>query len=309
MTRSCRRLVAFPLANGQTILGSDGSASYGSTVTVPDMLWAGGTSFLAAGGGATFAGTVTVPDMLWAGGTSFLTAGGGATFAGTVTVPDMLWAGGTSFLTAGGGATFAGTVTVPDMLWAGGTSFLAAGGGATFAGTVTVPDMFFAGGSSFLTAAGGAHFADSISVSTLTIRGGADVAEPFDIGSEVGEAVPGMVVVIDPQENGRLQVSSEAYDARVAGVVSGAGGLDPGVVLTQQDSDGTPVALSGRVHVWVDADANGAVRSGDLLTTSNTAGHAMRASHPRKSRGAILGKAMTSLESGRGLVLALVALQ
>ena len=38
-------------------------------------------------------------------------------------------------------------------------------------------------------------------------------------------------------------------------------------------------------------------------------GHAMKVSDTAKAHGAILGKAMTTLEDGRGLVLVLVTLQ
>jgi hypothetical protein len=69
-----------------------------------------------------------------------------------------------------------------------------------------------------------------------------------------------------------------------------------------------PVALAGRVYVWADATA-GPIEPGDLLTTSDTAGHAMRATDRVRAGGAILGKAMTGIAEGQGLVLALIALQ
>ena len=48
---------------------------------------------------------------------------------------------------------------------------------------------------------------------------------------------------------------------------------------------------------------NGPIEPGDLLTTSNVPGHAMKVSDYERAQGAILGKAMSSLESGRGPVL------
>lgn len=160
----------------------------------------------------------------------------------------------------------------------------------------------------------------------LILRGGADIAEPFDVNSHEGaegrqqgeggrsksSVQPGMVVSIDPANPGELRVSSNAYDARVAGIISGAGGVNPGLTLQQDGTraDGEhPVALTGRVYVYVDADANGAIQPGDMLTTSITPGHAMKATDRDRSFGAIIGKAMTGLESGRGLVLVLVNLQ
>lgn len=146
------------------------------------------------------------------------------------------------------------------------------------------------------------------SVATLTIRGGADLAEPFDVSS--GQANQGSVMVIDSEHPGRLKVSVEAYDHRVAGVVSGAGGIQPGIRLHQEGAlDGNQnIALSGRVYALADA-SGGEIQPGDLLTTSSTPGHCMRVASPAKAQGAILGKAMTGLKTGRGLVLVLVTLE
>jgi len=66
--------------------------------------------------------------------------------------------------------------------------------------------------------------------------------------------------------------------------------------------------MTGRVYVWADA-SNGPITPGDLLTTSTTPGQAMKATDPSRSFGATIGKAMTGLEKGRGLVLVLVNLQ
>jgi hypothetical protein len=145
-------------------------------------------------------------------------------------------------------------------------------------------------------------------VATLTIRGGADLAEPFDVSG--GQVTKGSVMVIDPENPGRLKVSDQAYDRRVAGVVSGAGGVNPGISLHHEGVLGGSenIALSGRVYVLADA-ANGEIQAGDLLTTSPTPGHAMRVADTAKAQGAILGKAMTGLKQGRGLVLVLVSLE
>jgi len=145
----------------------------------------------------------------------------------------------------------------------------------------------------------------------LQITGGSDLSEQFDISSDAGAPRPGMVVSIDAANAGRLTVSSSAHDKRVAGVISGAGDVKPGMLMGQRGTkaDGEhPVALTGRVYVWCDADA-APIEPGDLLTTSTTPGHAMKVLDHRRAMGAIIGKAMTPLESGRGLVLVLVSLQ
>lgn len=149
-----------------------------------------------------------------------------------------------------------------------------------------------------------------VGVSALEITGGSDPAEPFEItGAEAVE--PGMVVAIDPDQPGQLRLADTAYDRTVAGVVSGANGINPGLVMQQEGSiaAGTlPVALTGRVYVWADA-TYGAIQPGDLLTTSDTPGHTMKVADHEQAQGAVLGKAMSGLAEGRGFVLVLISLQ
>ncbi|MCL4708994.1 hypothetical protein KJ068_27860 [bacterium] len=109
------------------------------------------------------------------------------------------------------------------------------------------------------------------------------------------------------------EASRNPYDPEspgLAGVVSGAGGINPGITLTQEGmlEGGQNVALSGRVYALATA-ANGPIKPGDLLTTSEVPGHAMKATDVSRSHGTIIGKAMSSLENGEGLVLVLVNLQ
>jgi hypothetical protein len=68
------------------------------------------------------------------------------------------------------------------------------------------------------------------------------------------------------------------------------------------------VALSGRVYVLADA-SGGPIRPGDLLTTSNSPGYAMKVSDYARAQGAVIGKAMSPLKEGKGMVLVLVTLQ
>jgi len=150
-----------------------------------------------------------------------------------------------------------------------------------------------------------------VTTQVLQITGGADLSENFDIQPADEEVKPGMIVSIDPEQPGRLLTSTRAYDKTVAGIVSGAGGVKTGMLMGQAGSvaDGKhPVALTGRVYCWVDA-AHGAVRPGDLITTSDTPGHGMKVSDHAQAQGAIIGKAMSPLAGGKGLVLVLVSLQ
>ncbi|MBL9001470.1 MAG: hypothetical protein JNK25_10070 [Phycisphaerae bacterium] len=159
-----------------------------------------------------------------------------------------------------------------------------------------------------------------VKVRVLTIVGGSDLAEPFDVADSpvrdhhaATAPVPGMVVCIDPENPGKLILSSEAYDAKVAGIISGANGLSPGMVMKAEGVEHAhgehAVAMTGRVWCFVDASRE-AIRPGDRLTTSPTPGHAMKAADPTRADGAVIGKAMTPLAAGeKGLVLVLVNLQ
>ncbi len=150
---------------------------------------------------------------------------------------------------------------------------------------------------------------------SLQITGGSDLAEPFDVTTADDadvKPIPGMVMVIDESRPGQLTPATSAYDRRVAGVISGANDLAPGMIMTADGNaivDGAhPVALTGRVWCLCDA-STGPIVPGDLLTTSSTAGHAMKVTDHGAAQGAIIGKAMTPLKEGRGLVLLLVSLQ
>jgi hypothetical protein len=145
--------------------------------------------------------------------------------------------------------------------------------------------------------------------SELQLTGGADIAEPFQITGEQ-EIQKGAVVVIDAENPGQLTLSNVPYDTRVAGIVSGAGGVNPGITLTQEDvfAGQQNIAISGRVYCLADASYS-AIKPGDLMTTSPTTGYAMKATDRTRAYGAVIGKAMTGLTEGQGLVLVLVNLQ
>lgn len=139
------------------------------------------------------------------------------------------------------------------------------------------------------------------------ILANADCAEDFDIAN--AEAVePGTVMVLS--DNGVLQPSHQAYDKRVAGVISGAGDYKPGIVLDKQGHNHyrKPVALLGKVFCKVDA-TSAPIEIGDLLTTSLLSGHAMKVTDSSKALGTIIGKALRPFREGQGLIPILIALQ
>jgi hypothetical protein len=136
---------------------------------------------------------------------------------------------------------------------------------------------------------------------------GLDYAEGFDV-SDKNRIVPGTVLVIDPNNPGKLTISDKPYDTKVAGIVTGANSLNSAVRLGAGQFD-FDVALAGRVYANVDA-TYGEVSPGDLLTTSPTPGYAMVVKDYAKVQGAVLGKAMERLENGKkGQILVLVTLQ
>lgn len=156
-------------------------------------------------------------------------------------------------------------------------------------------------------------FLDASLNTTLVIDGilgdielmGADCAEEFE-AAEPSE--PGAVMCLD--DAGRLRPCVTAYDRRVVGVVSGAGGLRPALRLNSRPTTGhgAALALVGKVYCLVDAEL-APIEIGDLLTTSATRGHAMKATSDRESFGAVLGKSLGPLRRGQGLVPVLIALQ
>jgi hypothetical protein len=130
------------------------------------------------------------------------------------------------------------------------------------------------------------------------------------------DLAPGDVVCLDRSRD-RIVLSGSPNDALALGVVS----TEPGVLLNstydkQERKAGLlayPVAICGRVPCKV-TDENGPVERGDLLTTSSTPGHAMKAT-PVNVGGVeiyrpatIIGKALEALESGKGIIEAFIAL-
>jgi len=134
----------------------------------------------------------------------------------------------------------------------------------------------------------------------------ADCAEEFELAPGP-EVEPATVMVID--QNGMLTPSKDPYDRTVAGVASGDSDTRPGIVLGHRPGDGRrlAIALAGRVQCRVDSDY-APIEVGDLLTTSATPGHAMKATDPSRAFGSVIGKALRPLTSGRGAIPVLVAL-
>ncbi|MEL6598566.1 MAG: hypothetical protein AAFR40_03465 [Pseudomonadota bacterium] len=135
----------------------------------------------------------------------------------------------------------------------------------------------------------------------------ADCAEEFTVEHET-TAEPGTVMVLG--NDAVLKPCDRAFDKSAVGVVSGAGEYKPGIVLDRQDDleNRRPIALVGKVYVKV-TNANGPISIGDLLTTSDREGHAMRADNPLDAFGAVVGKALAPFDAETGMIPMVVALQ
>lgn len=145
----------------------------------------------------------------------------------------------------------------------------------------------------------------TLGVQVDIILANADFAEDFTVTEQTE---PGEVMVLT--EDGTLTQSTKVYDKKVVGVLSGAGNYKPGIILDKQNNDVNrkPIAMMGKVFCKVDADAS-PIETGDMLTTSNIPGYAMKAIDPLKAFGAVIGKALASLSEGKGLIPILVTLQ
>jgi hypothetical protein len=164
---------------------------------------------------------------------------------------------------------------------------------------------------------GGIHTWDLEAEGTIWSRSGyqsgnRDLAENYVSHTELE---PGDVVCLVPDRDTIVR-SDRPNDALICGVVS----LKPGVLLNVDadyepslDKKLFPVALAGRVPCKV-VDESGPIRRGDLLTTSSTPGHAMKArplmidGDPFYRPGTIIGKALKSLESGTGVIEVFITL-
>ena len=137
-----------------------------------------------------------------------------------------------------------------------------------------------------------------------TQTGGADVAERFSTRDQLE---PGDVIEIDALAEAHYRRATDRESTLVAGVVT----TFPGVLMNAPDASGAAsgpaLALVGRVPVKV-TNEGGAIAPGDLLVTSSTPGHAMRAPAQVKP-GTVIGKALGAFAGPSGRVQMLVMLR
>jgi hypothetical protein len=181
-------------------------------------------------------------------------------------------------------------------------------------GTTTPGAMLEVDGNVKLTSGSGASitFADGTVQSTAYtgVTCGGDYAESVDaIGGQM-DYVPGDLLVIDPKAPGRFLKSTKPYSTLVAGIYS----TKPGTIgrrettYAKTDTTAVPMAMMGIVPTKVSTE-NGPIETGDLLVTSSTMGYAMKGTDHGRLTGAVVGKALGSLDSGKGVIEVLVTLQ
>lgn len=145
----------------------------------------------------------------------------------------------------------------------------------------------------------------------IQINGGSDLAEMFEVNEHESVIQPGLLVSLDEDNPGELKITDQVRDTKIAGIISGANGVKPGILMGQKGSTAFGddlITLSGRTYVKANS-LGGAIQVGDFLTSSPVKGEAMRVRNIRKARGSIIGKAMTPLKEGSDFVLVLVNLQ
>jgi hypothetical protein len=105
---------------------------------------------------------------------------------------------------------------------------------------------------------------------------------------------PGDLVSIHNEKSLTVRKSNQAYDTNVMGVVV----LQPAIEISAEtEIGGAQIAILGIVKAKVDPSF-GEIKPGDLLTTSKTPGHAMKANiTDLKQTGSIIGKALEAAKS------------
>jgi hypothetical protein len=136
---------------------------------------------------------------------------------------------------------------------------------------------------------------------------GADCAEEFTLKNS-SYCEPGTVMILNDDET--VSPSNTEFDKKVVGVISGAGRYKPAIIMDKQENNKNrvPIAVMGKVLCKVDS-SYAKIERGDLLTTSPTLGHAMKAEDPIKTFGSVIGKALATAQEDLSMIPILVSLR
>jgi hypothetical protein len=129
-------------------------------------------------------------------------------------------------------------------------------------------------------------------------------AEIVDVVGGRSDYETGDVLVASASGSELMERSAAPYSHAVVGVYSRSPAFTGGRTLDlDSKAAGVPVVIMGIVRCKVSAE-NGPIHPGDLLVTSSTPGHAMRAGDAQP--GTVLGKALGALNDGTGTIQVLV---
>jgi hypothetical protein len=178
-------------------------------------------------------------------------------------------------------------------------------------GTTSPGQKLEVNGNIKLTAGSGGSitFQDGTTQSTAyTGSCGGDFAESIDVTGDRTAYGPGDVLVLDPENPGMFLKSTEAYSTSVSGIYSTKPGMVGRRQLAPKSDAEVPMAMVGVVPTKV-SNENGPIKVGDLLVSSSATGYAMKGTDRSRMLGAVIGKAMGTLDSDKGVIEVLVTLQ
>ena len=292
----------------------DGSAAINIVTTNtadPTITLAGdlsGSATLTNLGSATLTATLTKDPVITLSGavtgSATMTNLGDVTIATTATNdPTITLAGdlsGSATLTNLGSATLTATIVANSVALGTDTTGNYVGAGATSGngisgsvssegGTFTVSSNATNAntGSTIVFRDGSGNFSAGVITATTTAARYADLAERYTADADYES---GTVLVF----GGEAEVTqcTSKYDKRIAGIVS----TDPAFLMNESLEDGVSVGLVGRLPCKV----VGEVRKGDLMVSSDTAGHAEAwRDESNPPAGSVIGKALEN-KTGAG---------
>ncbi len=194
----------------------------------------------------------------------------------------------------GGGGGGAANSTAGALGGNGGNGGIPGGGGG--GGGITTASAGVGNGG-----AGGNGARGEVRVWTVRGAGGADLAEIYYTNDPLIQATD--VVSIDPSIEAGVKMSVKPYDPNLLGVISTKPNMVMGGDISSSAAKAVPLALTGRVPVKVTI-ANGAIKPGDYITSSNVPGMGMKAT----KAGPVIGIALTGYDGGgpMGIVVVFV---
>jgi hypothetical protein len=139
---------------------------------------------------------------------------------------------------------------------------------------------------------------------------GADFAESVDVEGDRADYSPGDLLTVGLTRDRQFSLVAQPYSTLVAGIYATRPGIlaTPHLMSDPRIAAEVPLTVVGIVPCKVTAE-NGSIQRGDLLVSSSTPGRAMKGTDRTRMLGAVVGKALGSLDHGTGVIDVLVTLQ